>query len=350
MLVSANIFQPLIDVFQAVIEFFHNSLTVPWGWSIVLLTVAIRAVLLPLTAKQFHSMRKLQTLQPQLKEIQTKYKEDKQRQQQEMMAFYRENNVNPLASCLPLALQLPVFISLFYMLRKNLRTNICPSIQHAFQQHYATAHHVSLAVARAQTTPCGPHAGAGFLFINDLTNTAKGVTLIVLMVLYVGSQVGSQLVMQQPTMDQNMRRMMLLLPLVFVVFVFRFPAGLLLYWITTNLWTLGQGVVIRRWLGPAVPVAATAEAGGTSKGGGGRGGAGASSRPPTPRPSAGADGGQNGAETTEGGNGAAQGGLAGALRGMRKPAEPATVTVDRDRGSKPPPPPRKKKKRSGRRR
>ena len=102
MLVTANIFQPLIDVFESIIKFFHNSIGVPWGWAIVLLTVFIRALLIPLTLKQFKSMQSLQRLQPQLKEIQAKYKDDKQRQQQELMKFYKENNVNPLGSCLPL--------------------------------------------------------------------------------------------------------------------------------------------------------------------------------------------------------------------------------------------------------
>src|SRR5213082_3844664 len=98
MLVAANIFQPLITVFEAAMKFFHNSLGVPWGWSIVLLTVVIRAILLPLTVKQFHSMQKLQRVAPELKAIQNKYKDDKQRQQQEIMKFYKENEVNPFAS------------------------------------------------------------------------------------------------------------------------------------------------------------------------------------------------------------------------------------------------------------
>ena len=113
-----------------------------WGWSIVLLTVAVRAVLVPLTFRQIKSMVRMQALQPQMKEIQQKYKEDKPRQQQEIMKFYKENNVNPLASCLPMVLQLPVFISLYYMLRESLRNDICPS------------DHVP---ARAQRTPL-PHA------------------------------------------------------------------------------------------------------------------------------------------------------------------------------------------------
>ncbi len=155
LLLYANIFQPLIDVFEAVLKFFHNSLGVSWGWSIVLLTVVIRALMTPLFVKQFHSMQRLQRVQPQMKALQQKYKEDKQRQQQEMMKFYKENNVNPFGSCLPLAAQLPVFISLFYMLRQDLRKNICPSIQQAYQAKYAALHHVSATVAAGKTTPCG---------------------------------------------------------------------------------------------------------------------------------------------------------------------------------------------------
>ena len=129
LLVTANIFQPLIDVFESVLKFFHNSIGIPWGWAIVLLTICVRAILVPLTVRQIRSMARMQQLAPEMKAIQAKYKEDKQRQQQEMMKFYKENNVNPLSSCLPLAAQLPVFISLYYMLRESLRIDICPAWQ-----------------------------------------------------------------------------------------------------------------------------------------------------------------------------------------------------------------------------
>src|SRR5437588_3387704 len=207
MLLQANIFQPLIDVFEAVLKFFHNHVGVGWGLSIVLLTVLIRALLVPLTVKQFSSMQKLQQLQPQLKAIQNRYKDDKQRQQQEMMKFYKENEINPLASCLPLAAQLPVFISLFYMLRQDLRKNICPHTQAVYQAVHGAGH----------TTPCGPNNGAGFLFIPDLTDKATGAVLVALLVLYVGSQLASSLMMSSPMMDKTQRQLMLLLPLFLVV-------------------------------------------------------------------------------------------------------------------------------------
>src|ERR1700730_11268307 len=168
MLLSANIFQPLIDVFEAVLKFFHNNLGTGWGLSIVLLTVLIRALLVPLTLKQFHSMQALPRLQPELKALQAKYKDDKQRQQQELMKFYKENKVNPLGSCLPLVAQLPVFISLFYMLRSNLPKDILPAVQTPDQALHG----------QGATPPGGAGHGAGFLFIPDLTNKATGGVLI----------------------------------------------------------------------------------------------------------------------------------------------------------------------------
>ncbi len=330
MLPIANIFQPLITVFEAVLKFFHG-MGVPWGWSIVLLTVVVRAVLVPLTLKQFRSMQRLQALQPQLKAIQTKYKDDKQRQQQEMMKFYKENQVNPFGSCLPLVAQLPVFISLFYMLRSSLRQDICPQTQALYKAHFLAVH----GTHTTATTPCGPHNGAGFLFISDLTNHAVGATLIVLIVLYIGTQLASSLMMSNPTMDRNQRLMMMFLPVFFVFFIIGFPAGVLVYWITTNTWTIAQQYVVRKRIGPPP---ATPE--GPARGGGGGSSGGADG---------GGGGGRNGPQVD--GNGSGSGRLGGLLRGRVRAPEPAGVGAGAgQRGSAPPPPPRKKKKRSGRRR
>ncbi len=326
MLELANIFQPLIDVFESVLEFFHNSVGIQWGWSIVLLTICVRAVLLPLTIKQFSSMQKMQRLAPEMKAIQAKYKEDKERQQQEMMKFYKENGVNPFASCLPLAAQLPVFISLYYMLRTSLRVDICPDIQKA---------HNHGVLSTAHTVPCGPHGGASFLFIPDLTNKASGAVLVVLIILYVGTQLASSLLMATPTMDPTQRKIMLALPLVFVLFVIRFPAGVMVYWITTNTWTIGQQYIIRRRIGPVSTAPAALAAGAKTS---------AVSTDKSPPKSDG-----NGKAET---NGASAGGLSGLIRGRAKSdkdKEEATVTAT-PRATPPPRPPRKKKKRSGRRR
>ena len=338
MFVPANIFQPLIDVFEAVLKFFHNHVGLSWGLAIVALTILMRAVLLPLTVKQFHSMQKMQVMQPKLKEIQAKYKDDKQRQQQEMMKFYKENQINPLSSCLPLAAQIPVFISLFYMLRNSLRGDICPEVQVAYKASYAAAH--GAAAAAGHTTYCtNPayahyyHGGAGFLFIPDLTNNATGWVLIVLLLLYIGSQLASSLMMSSPMMDPTQRKLMLVLPLFFVVIVINFPAGLLVYWITTNFWTMGQQYTVRRLIGhPTPPAPETGPSDGD-----GRGPGGGPSPPDT--------------------NGSSSGGLGALLRGRTKPAEdgakerePVGAGSSTRRSAPPPPSPRKKKKRSGRRR
>jgi YidC/Oxa1 family membrane protein insertase len=334
MLVSANIFQPLIDVFETVLKFFHNSVGVPWGWSIILLTIVVRACLIPLTVKQFGSMQRLQQLQPELKALQAKYKDDKERQQQEMMKFYKENKVNPLGSCLPLVAQLPVFISLFYMLRKNLRVDICPAIQKAYQSHYAALHHISLAAAKGETKACGVGHGAGFLFVGDLTNKATGSVLVVLIVLYIGTQLASSLMMSSATMDKNQRRLMLAMPLLFVLFVINFPAGVIVYWITTNTWTMAQQYVVKRRMGPMRPAVAAAGAAG-----------GATSVVPTSKspPKRGEADGASG----ENGSSSGGGGIGALIRGRSKEKEAAAVVT---RAGPPPRPPRKKKKRSGRRR
>ena len=342
MLTYANIFQPLIDVFEAVLKFLHNHVGLSWGLAIVALTILMRAVLLPLTVKQFHSMQKLQVMQPQMKAIQAKYKDDKQRQQQELMKFYKENNVNPLGSCLPLVAQIPVFISLFYMLRSSLRIDICPQTQLKYQ----LAHHLispGSAVSHAHTVPCGPNNGAQFLFIPDLTNHAKGAVLIVLIVLYVGTQLASSLMMSSPTMDKTQRQILLLMPLFFVIFIISFPAGVIVYWITTNTWTMGQQYIVKKRLGPAaapvVPAGAMAAVGKSSPPTDGKAAA-----PKEKAAEKGAD--------AEAANGAQAGGLVASLRSRLKAEEPASVgTRDRPKSGAPPPrPPRKKKKRSGRRR
>jgi YidC/Oxa1 family membrane protein insertase len=236
----ANIVQPLIDVFDSVLVFFHDKVGLGWGMSIIALTVCVRAILIPLTLKQFRSMQSLQRLAPEIKQLQEKYKDDKQRLNQEMMKFYQENKVNPFGSCLPLVAQLPVFLSLFYMLRKDLKHDICPSIV-----TYAAQHGKSVASIGCDQVDPG---SAKFLFINDLTFKATGATLAVLLVLYVGSQLLSSVLMSV-TADRNQRFIMIALPFVFVPFIQSFPAGLIVYWITTNFWTVGQQYVIRRTAG-----------------------------------------------------------------------------------------------------
>src|SRR5215208_6332367 len=121
----ANVLQPLVDACQAILEFWHDlidpsdTMKGSWGVAIILLTFTVRIAILPLTFKGVKSMQRLQVLQPKIKEIQERYKDDRQRMNQEVMAFYQREKVNPLGSCLPLVLQIPFFISLFYLLRSD---------------------------------------------------------------------------------------------------------------------------------------------------------------------------------------------------------------------------------------
>src|SRR3954465_7199778 len=157
--ITANILQPLVNVFESILQFFHDQVGASWGLSIILLTIVVRAGLLPLAVKQFRSMQGLQRIAPQLKVLQEKYKDDKPRLQQETMKFYSENKVNPFASCLPLAAQLPVFLSLFYMLRKDLRYDICPDVNPP---------------TVPTPKPCGSTPESQFWFIPDITDKATG--------------------------------------------------------------------------------------------------------------------------------------------------------------------------------
>jgi YidC/Oxa1 family membrane protein insertase len=300
--VLANVLQPLIDFFEAILKFFHDTAGLGWGTSIVALTVLVRAILLPVTYKSSKSMIRLQQLAPEMKALQTKYKQDPQRLQQETMKFYRENQVNPFASCLPMIAQLPVFLALFYMLQADLRRDICPEINPPGQD----------------ARPCGETDASSFLFIPDLTDKATGAVLVTLIVLYVGSQVVSTLLMSA-TADKTQRRIFLALPFLFVAFIWNFPAGLLVYWITTNLWTILQQWIIKKRLGPLREEAMAAA--------------------------------KAAKEEQEATKGKGKGG--GGSRALGK-LSPATADADgggsKPRNGPPPAPPRKKKKRSGRRR
>ena len=224
MLTLANILQPLIDVAEGVILFLHEDVGLSWGLAIVGLTFITRILILPLSVKQISSMRHLQQHAPELKALQERYKNDKERLQREMMAFYRENKINPLASCWPLLLQLPVFLSLFYLLQGDEFKN-----------------------------DVNEDPPVGFLFVENLTEKAGGAELVILILLFIGTQMGASLVMSSRIQDRNQRLIMFGLPLIFAPFVATFPAGLAVYWITTNIWTLGQQWVVHTFFPPPEP-------------------------------------------------------------------------------------------------
>ena len=236
----ANIFQPLIDVAEAILRFFHDSMGFSWGWAIVGLTVVVRLAILPLTFKQVRSMQAMQKLQPQMKELQKRYKDDRQRMNQELMKLYQEHQVNPLGSCLPLVLQLPFFLALFYLQQsEGFRVEVRDS-----------GAAIGTLVGGDPAAAAQVGGGEKFLFIPDLTVPATGGVLVALILIYIGTQLGSSAVSAQVMTDKNQKRLIFALPFIFVPFIISFPAGLLVYWITTNTWTIGQQLVIRKVLPP----------------------------------------------------------------------------------------------------
>ena len=216
----ANPLRPIENIMTTVLEWIHSTLGLPWAWAIIVLTLMVRIVIVPLTVKQIRSMQHLQAHAPELKALQQKYKHDKQRMNEEVMKFYRENKINPAASCLPVLIQIPVFISLYYVL-KDFEKEVFPQY---------------------------PGSDLGWLGIvpNITTNITDHWSGWLLLSIYVVSQVASTYFMST-TMDPRQRWIFMALPLVFVLFIVNadFPVGLLLYWVTTNLWTVGQGVVTR---------------------------------------------------------------------------------------------------------
>jgi YidC/Oxa1 family membrane protein insertase len=228
MLPVANILQPLEDAANAVLEFFAVDLALGFGIAIILLTFVTRIVILPLSIRQIKSMRALQAYSPQIKELNERYKDDPQRKQRELMRFYQENQINPLASCFPLLLQLPVFFALFQLLRSD-----------EFKQEVLD------------------YGDPGFLFIPDLTEKATGGVLIALLIIYVVTMVASMAISAAQATGAQ-RWLFMVLPIIFIPFIINFPAGLLVYWIATNVWTIGQQYVVKAFW-PAPPVATVEE-------------------------------------------------------------------------------------------
>ena len=217
-----SILSPLENAVRWVLERFHYNLGFTWAWAIVGTTVVVRVLLVPLTVRQIHSMQSMQRHAPEMKEIQRKYKGDRQKLNEELMKFYRENHINPAASCLPLIAQLPVFFALYFVLRE-------------FSKH-------------------PPPGSLSWLYIvPDISAKANSHwSGYLLLAIYAGSQILSSYFMST-TMDKAQRVILMIVPLVFITVVAHFPMGLVLYWVTTNLWTVGQGLITRRLM-PKTPM------------------------------------------------------------------------------------------------
>jgi YidC/Oxa1 family membrane protein insertase len=205
-----------------------------WGLAIIGLTVIVRLILFPLTWKQYKSAQEMQVIQPQLKELQKKYRSDRAKLQEETMKLYQEHHVNPFASCLPLLVQLPVFISLYAAIK-----GLGPVSSAAY-------------AASVQALNQAP-----FLWIEHLGSPDP---TYILLVVYVVTQLISTELMLATQSDPTQKWIMRSMPIFFVLFLFNFPAGLFVYWVTTNIWTVGQQLVIRRTMPKPEVLAARAKA------------------------------------------------------------------------------------------
>jgi len=197
--------KPLFLILDWLYEFTGN-----FGVAIILLTALIKIVFIPLTHKSYVSMRAMQLLHPQMQALQKKYKHDKMRLNQELMALYKTNRVNPLGGCLPMVLQIPFFIALFNILYTTIELRQAPFI----------------------------------LWIHDLSEKDPSYVLPILM----GLTMVIQQKIQPTTMDPRQAKVMLLLPIVFTFFFLSFPSGLVLYWMVNNILSITQQYITMRYL------------------------------------------------------------------------------------------------------
>ncbi|MFG2826621.1 membrane protein insertase YidC [Streptomyces sp. NPDC048434] len=220
-----------------------------WGLSIVSLVVLIRICLIPLFVKQIKSTRNMQALQPKMKAIQERYKNDKQRQSEEMMKLYKETGTNPLSSCLPILAQSPFFISLYQVLSHIAQNKTVGVIDQPLLESAQKAHifGAPLAAKFMDSAEKIQSLGASVVDVRVVT--------IIMIVLMSASQFYTQrqlmtknvdLTVKTPFMQQQ-KMLMYVFPIMFAVFGINFPVGVLVYWLTTNVWTMGQQMfVIRR--------------------------------------------------------------------------------------------------------
>src|SRR4029079_3373320 len=204
MFLEAHILQPLIDVFNDILKWLHNDVGLAWGLGIVLITWLSRVVVLPFTLKSMHGMRELQALQPHIKEIQEKYKDDRERMQREQLALFQEHGVNPLASCLPFLFQAPVFIALYALLRSS-----------TFKGEVISA------------------GDPGWLFINHIAEHPTGAEAVVLVILAVAGMFAPIFFTPSPQPGGQTQRCLFagVFSLTFVFFIPNAPAGIAIYFI-----------------------------------------------------------------------------------------------------------------------
>ena len=259
------ILDPLYGFVSGVIVLFHKALTpifgtdsgVTWTLSIMGLVVLIRIILIPLFVKQIKSQRALTALQPHMKEIQKKYKDDRQKQSEEMMKLYKEHKTNPLASCFPILAQAPIFFALFTVLN-GIAAKTDAGVSAPIARGFLKGEYLDSA---AQATFFGAKISETFLGSPDTTVKIVTVILIFIMSATTFTTQRQLMVKGMPKMDssnnmmlQQQKIMLYLFPVIFAVSGVNFPVGVLIYWSTTNFWTWGQQYyVIKRNPTPGSP-------------------------------------------------------------------------------------------------
>ena len=259
------ILNPLYNIVSGVIVFIHKLLSpvfgsnsgVTWSLSIMGLVVIIRIILIPLFVKQIKSQRALTALQPHMKEIQKKYKDDRQKQSEEMMKLYKEHKTNPLASCFPILAQAPIFFALFTVLN-GIAAKTDAGVPAPIARGFLKGEYLESA---AQAKFFGAKISESFLGTDLLSVKIVTVILILFMSATTFTTQKQLMTKGMPKMDasnnmmlQQQKIMLYLFPLIFAISGVNFPVGVLIYWSTTNLWTWGQQFyVIKRNPTPGSP-------------------------------------------------------------------------------------------------
>jgi YidC/Oxa1 family membrane protein insertase len=284
------VLDPFYTAIAHVIVWLHDLLApafgensgLTWGLSIVLLVVSIRVLLFPLFVKQIKTQRKMMLIQPLVKELQTKYRGDRETLNQELMKLYREHNANPLGGCLPLLIQMPIFLALFRVLNsfKPHPGQTGPGCPTNFSEHYGINCHLVASAAKAKIfgAPISSSFRSSALTLAHLdatVSTVRTVTLAMIVLMSLSTFITQRQLMARNAasaststpMAQQQKILLYVLPLFFAVFGLNFPVGVLLYWLTTNIWSMGQQFLVINRMHPA-PVAG----GGVGAAGGAAGG------------------------------------------------------------------------------
>jgi YidC/Oxa1 family membrane protein insertase len=250
-LAAGSPFDPIYNFFGAILAFFYSVIP-NLGISIILLTILVMLVMFPLTAKQAKSMLAMQRAQPEIKKLQAKYKNDRAKLNEEMMKFYQENKINPLAGCLPLLVQMPVFLTLYRVMRDPYKHVPKSSDLYAA---FCTGPHGKLYTHECNLPKLGLPNPLEFLGMN-LSQHATAVTggfldalpyfILVGLVVVTGFLQARQSRRNAPNMNSQMAMVTSVLPIAFGLFSLAFPAGLVLYFLVSNLWRLGQQELIMR--------------------------------------------------------------------------------------------------------